>query len=112
RLNLCTAGSSDAQRLTADMRILCDPLSELGWHIQCYCDALMLDAMLPLMQTVQTPLVLDHFASVGTMRVDAMKTLLALLDTGNVYLKLSAPERVAAAAGERDLAEMVRYLSL
>jgi len=112
RFNLRTTGSSDAQRLTTHMRILCDPLSELGWHIQCYCDALMLDAMLPLMQRIQTPLVLDHFAGVGTMRDDAMKTLLALLDTGNVYLKLSAPERVADAAGERDLAEMVRYLSL
>lgn len=109
RLNLHTVGIGDPQALVAEV----DGLRRLlpsRWHIQTYCAPALLEAMRPLARALEVPLVLDHFAGVGALADKAAPDLLALLDTGNVYLKLSAPERTASPGGESVMADMVRLL--
>lgn len=111
RLNLHTTENNDSQLFTLQITSLQEPLTDLGWHIQTYCDAGMLSAVVPLMKNAAVPLVLDHFGGVGSMHAESAKPLMALLDTGNVYLKLSAPERVTDKTSTSKLAEWVATLT-
>jgi len=71
--------------------------AEHGWHVQFYphgTDILdYADKLLALPNTI----VLDHFAAVpaaGGTDQPAFKTVLRMLDTGRVWIKLSGPMRV------------------
>lgn len=71
--------------------------AEHGWHVQFYPQGTDIvehaDRLLALPNTI----VLDHFASVpaaGGVDQPAFKSVLRLLDTGRVWLKLSGPMRV------------------
>ncbi len=69
-----------------------DRIRDLGWHIQLYVDATDLDALAPLLRTLDVPLVLDHMAHVkkengtNTTGFQALKSLLA---DGLAWVKLS-----------------------
>ena len=69
-----------------------------GWHVQFYPFGDLVqyaDVVLALPNTI----VLDHFAGVaaaGGVEQDAFRTLLRMLDTGRVWLKLSAPMRFSS----------------
>jgi predicted TIM-barrel fold metal-dependent hydrolase len=70
--------------------------AELGWHVQFYPHGTDIidyaDRLLALPNTI----VLDHFASIpaaGGTEQPAFQTLLRMLDTGRVWVKLSGPMR-------------------
>ncbi len=71
---------------------------EHGWHVQFYPhDTDIIDYADKLLALPNT-IVLDHFASVpaaGGTDQPAFKTVLRMLDTGRVWLKLSGPMRVS-----------------
>jgi predicted TIM-barrel fold metal-dependent hydrolase len=70
--------------------------AEHGWHVQFYPHGEGIDAFADRLLALPTAIVLDHFASVQAMSgIDqpAFKTLLRLLDTGRVWIKLSGPMR-------------------
>lgn len=70
--------------------------AEHGWHVQFYPhDTDILDYADKLLALPNT-IVLDHFASVpagGGVDQPAFRTVLEVLDSGRVWLKLSAPMR-------------------
>jgi 2-pyrone-4,6-dicarboxylate lactonase len=70
--------------------------AEHGWHLQFYPhDTDILDYADQLLALPNT-IVLDHFASIpaaGGVDQPAFRTVLNMLDTGRVWLKLSAPMR-------------------
>ena len=67
-----------------------------GWHVQFYPhDTDIIDYAEPLLALPNT-IVLDHFASVpaaGGVDQPAFRTVLDMLDSGRVWVKLSAPMR-------------------
>ena len=70
--------------------------AEHGWHVQFYPhDTDILDYADKLLALPNT-IVLDHFASIpaaGGVEQPAVKTVLRMLDSGRVWLKLSGPMR-------------------
>lgn len=75
---------------------LCVRTAALGWHLQLQ---LVLNAanaaLLPsLMRNIEVPLVIDHLGRVPPH--GDMRPLLAALDTGRAWVKLSAPDRASA----------------
>ncbi len=114
RINLFSTSQTDPDaaraRLDAAAR-LCAPA---GWHIQLFAVPEVLTALADGLPDLPVPVVLDHFALLSASRRggEAEATVLRLLESGNVWIKLSAryrlegreePGRVAALA--RDLAE-------
>jgi len=71
---------------------------EHGWHIQFYPHGADIDEFADKLLALPNMIVLDHFASVkaeqGTAQ-PAFKTLLRMLDSGRVWIKLSGPMRCA-----------------
>ncbi len=66
---------------------------ERGWHVQFYPHGPELPDFADRLLALPNTIVLDHFASVGSMESPAFATLLRMLDTGRVWVKLSGPMR-------------------
>lgn len=64
----------------------------LGWHIQVFVHPEQLVALAPLLETLPTPLVVDHMARIDPAESGAgiaFDTLRRLLDRGHTWVKLS-----------------------
>jgi predicted TIM-barrel fold metal-dependent hydrolase len=68
-----------------------------GWHIQLFMHSESIIALAKLLPTLGVPVVIDHFGLVSPHepQSQALSELLKLLDTGHVWVKLSAPYRIA-----------------
>ncbi len=69
---------------------------EHGWHIQFYPHGTDIIDYADKLLSLKNDIVLDHFASIpaaGGVDQPAMKTVMKMLDTGRVWLKLSGPMR-------------------
>jgi 2-pyrone-4,6-dicarboxylate lactonase len=67
-----------------------------GWHVQFYPSGTDIIEHADQLLALPNPIVLDHFASVpaaGGVEQPAFQTVLRLLDTGRVWVKLSGPMR-------------------
>ena len=77
-----------------DLPIVASRIAELGWHVQLQLDGRELPHRLDELLALPTLLVVDHvgrFMPPVTPGHDAFSALLALLDTGRTWVKLSAP---------------------
>lgn len=97
RLNLDNLGGmpialDDVPRLAARIR-------ELGWHLEFLFPGEDLPALEPLLRRLPVPICIAHMAYMPVAAgLDALpvQRLLALLREGNLWLKLSAPNRLSA----------------
>ena len=99
RINIESAGVRDSVALEEPLRYWADRIAELGWHLQIYASHHTTASMATALASLPVPVVLDHFAMVpaGVEANDPqLLQLCSLLKSGNVYLKLSAPYRIAA----------------
>ncbi|MYN44750.1 amidohydrolase family protein [Pseudoduganella sp. FT93W] len=97
RLNV-EAGSADAVSISAALRQTAEKVAPLGWLIQLYADGATVAALAPMLATLPCRVILDHFGGMKSnpaSRASTLPVLLDLLASGNVYIKLSAPYRVA-----------------
>lgn len=70
--------------------------ADIGWHVQYYPAGTDIIADADKLLALPTPIVLDHFAAipaVGGPDQPAVNTVLRMLDSGRVWLKLSGPMR-------------------
>jgi len=71
---------------------------EHGWHIQFYPHGADITEFADKLLALPNTIVLDHFASVKAeqgLEQPGIKTLLRMLDSGRVWIKLSGPMRCA-----------------
>jgi predicted TIM-barrel fold metal-dependent hydrolase len=97
RLNVESSGDGDIQAISAELRYWADRITVLGWHMQMYASLDALHALCPVLQNLQVPVVLDHFAMVQdtTPQDDPRaQAVLSLVRSGRAYVKLSAPYRI------------------
>lgn len=110
RINFRTFGERDEQALESRLTDIANRVSALGWHVQIYSDRTMLRAINRLVSSLRIPLVLDHFADVRLHEGEEMDQLVRLMETGQIYLKLSAPHRVSDEPHYEAAANIVRKL--
>jgi predicted TIM-barrel fold metal-dependent hydrolase len=89
-------------------------IASLGWHIQLLVDESSLAALAALATTCEVPLVIDHMALVPVddpvRLMAALAGLTRLLDSGNCYVKLSAPYRLTDVRGWESIRAPVEAL--
>lgn len=99
RLNLETSGIHDPNFAAQQLRWAATRVAPLGWHLQMFTNLAVMASLRDVIAGLHTPVVFDHFclaqAELGTAQPH-LDTLLALLASGQVWLKLSAPHRVSA----------------
>jgi predicted TIM-barrel fold metal-dependent hydrolase len=113
RLNLETTGKHDPVLARELLVQAVARVAPLGWHVQVYTSLAVIAALGETIQSLPVPLVVDHFG-----RADAAKgisqpgfdALVALVKSGKVYVKLSAPYRISAQPDYADAAPIARAL--
>lgn len=106
RFNLSVQQEADGQRIRRDLAAAQERCGPLGWHLQINASAASIRSLAPALASLHIPVVFDHFAG----GPDAADTVLELLGTGRIWVKLSAPYRASHVAGYRDMDELVAFL--
>jgi predicted TIM-barrel fold metal-dependent hydrolase len=81
--------------------------------VQTYTNLAMLAALHDTILSLPTPLVVDHFGRAQAVLGIAQpnfETLLALLRSGKVYVKISAAYRISQQPGYADVADVARAM--
>lgn len=89
RVNLETEGEHDPRTAMRRIRETARRVKPLGWHVQVFTNSKVLREIEPL----EVPLVIDHFGL-----ADSAQGLLEVMKKGDVWVKVSAPHRLAADA--------------
>ena len=111
RLNLEVKGEQSADRARAALQAALQAVASKQWSIQIYADLHLIDALADVLAQATTPIVLDHFAGLKAdkgLNQPGLATVLKLLQSGHVYVKLSAPYRASKQADYADLQPFVR----
>ncbi len=98
RLNLETAGVADPEFALNKLRRTAKLIQPFGWHVQIFSSLHIVTELAKDIMKCEVPIVLDHFARVPVHEgLDQPKVLqlLKMLKEGNVWMKLSAPQRVS-----------------
>ncbi len=101
RINFESAALNDVAALGQRLQYWASRIAPLGWHVQLYASLDTIAAAAPCIEQLEVPVVLDHFAMAPASvdRSDArIQALLALLRSGQAYVKLSAPYRLRGSA--------------
>ena len=94
RANLMFQSGAQTENLTA----LTGSMADLGWHLQVLADVSALPDLADFVSRLSVPVVFDHMGHVPARKGinnPGVQTLLALLDHGNVWVKLSGAYRIA-----------------
>ncbi len=84
-----------------------------GWHVQLFVDRSLISALLPEIQQLPVDLVLDHFGGLkpnGPCDPDG-KTIMSLLESGRIWIKLSGNYRVAPSAFDSKIPVLAKDLA-
>lgn len=113
RVNLESYGESDPAVAGRHLQNAAARVGPLGWHVQIYTNLAILASLHDTILALPTTLVVDHFgrpqAAHGTAQ-PGFEALLALLRSGKVYVKISAPYRISLEPHYPDAASLARAM--
>jgi predicted TIM-barrel fold metal-dependent hydrolase len=97
RLNMASLGKATPDEITRLLQGTAKLCARNGWHIQLFTHAETLISLDDSLRHVGVPIVIDHFGLVNPAEPDgaAARALLKLLESGDIWVKLSAPYRIA-----------------
>jgi predicted TIM-barrel fold metal-dependent hydrolase len=113
RVNLESYGESDPAVAGRHLQSAAARVAPLGWHVQTYTNLAVLAALHDTILALPTTLVVDHFGRPQAARGTAQpgfEALLALLRSGKVYVKISAPYRISVEPHYPDAAAIARAM--
>ncbi|MFY9138658.1 amidohydrolase family protein [Zwartia sp.] len=113
RVNLETHGHNDPASAARQLKTAAEQVAPLGWHVQVYTNLDVIAGMQDTIRQLPTTLVVDHFGKLDASKPltqPGFDTLCALVQSGKVYVKLSAPYRISELPGYPDGEPFARAL--
>jgi 2-pyrone-4,6-dicarboxylate lactonase len=114
RVNLEAQGDRDPRSAERALESVSRRVGPRNWSIQIYASLTVIAELKELVLRLPVPLVLDHFGDVrgeGGVDQPGFSTLVEMLKSGRVYVKLSAPYRSSKRPPDyQDLAPIARAL--
>jgi predicted TIM-barrel fold metal-dependent hydrolase len=98
RLNFETAGESNPDNVRRRILETAEQLSGRDWHIQLNAALPLVVAVKDALAAIPLPVVIDHFARARAkdgIKQPGFDVLLALVQSGKAYVKLSATYRIS-----------------
>ncbi|MGJ8526552.1 2-pyrone-4,6-dicarbaxylate hydrolase [Halomonadaceae bacterium LMG 33818] len=98
RINLASFGEGNPDIIKKALEKIESRVTPFGWHIQLYASAHMLGQTAKMLASLNTQVVLDHFAMVKPgqqVSAEDQEAILSLIRSGKAYVKLSAPYRLS-----------------
>ena len=99
RLNMeaRAGGKLNAEESASYLKKMAGKIGSLGWHLQIYTNLYEIAALGETLTQLPVPVVIDHLGKLKAeegLQQSGFPELLSLLDSGNVYVKLSALYRI------------------
>lgn len=110
RLNLVAAEVGDPRLARAAVEQTAAQARPLGWHVQIFATPQIVLALREVIADLPVPVVIDHFGGIRDIRQPEFPALLALVERGSAYVKLSAAYLVSDYARSPDVAQVARTL--
>lgn len=99
RLNLASSGGRSGAQTVRLVEEMAARIAPLGWHLQMFVSLAAIAEIAPAVRALPVDVVFDHMgladAALGTAQ-PGLAAFMQLLDSGRVWVKLSAPYRVSA----------------
>lgn len=111
RVNLEIDGARDPAKASQWMQRVAERIAPRGWHVQVFASLPLLAACSAVIRTMPVPVVFDHYAGAQTrlgLQQEGLAEVLALVESGKAYVKLSAPYRCAEVQDEAALESLTR----
>ena len=111
RVNIATAGTASLDVMSDDIAAAAKLAARNGWHVQIFVPSAVLAPLAPTLRALPVATVVDHFGLIAPDADDeALATLVALLDSGKTWVKISAPYRIAADVADPRIDVLARRL--
>lgn len=113
RVNLETHGHNDPESAARQLKAAAEQVAPLGWHVQVYTNLDVIAGMQETIRHLPTTLVVDHFGKLDASKPlsqPGFDALCTLVQSGKVYVKLSAPYRISELPGYADGEPFARAL--
>jgi predicted TIM-barrel fold metal-dependent hydrolase len=113
RLNLETSGVEDSLFAKNKLVKTAQLIQSFGWHVQIYSNPKLVKQLTHDIIHCAVPVVLDHFARTPIddgLEQSFIVQLIEMLNSGNVWMKLSAPQRITDHPDSDQMAEFTKVL--
>lgn len=113
RLDLFARRDWSIPELTGYVAAMASLAAPRGWHLQFYAPGPIVLSLVPFLATLEVSYVIDHMGYIKRsdgLGDEGVTRLLSALSTGNCWIKLTGPYRVAADEPMSTLTPLVRAL--
>jgi predicted TIM-barrel fold metal-dependent hydrolase len=97
RVNVATSGPTDPDQVREPLLETAALCARNGWHLQTFLPTAAIEPLAEILLELPVPVVIDHFGLIraGAQSSSPADTLVRLLQSGRVWVKLSASYRIA-----------------
>ena len=111
RVNIATGGTASVDQMRIDIAATAKLCARNGWHVQIFVPSTVLAALDATLRALPVDTVIDHFGLVAPERPgEAADTLVALLESGKVWVKISGAYRIAQNPADPRIDPLARRL--
>jgi 2-pyrone-4,6-dicarboxylate lactonase len=111
RVNVATYGAAPLETMQRAIQAAARLAAERGWHVQIFVPAAALEPLSPVLRALPVESVFDHFGLVDPDAPDdGLPTLLRLIDSGKVWVKISGAYRITRDPQHPGIDAMARAL--
>lgn len=113
RLNLETAGMHEPSAAKEKFLKTARLIQSMGWHVQIYSNIALIVQLKEVILQGDLPVVLDHFARIPAdlgLNQEGLKDIFELLESGKVWMKMSAPQRISNNPDGQAVSDLARKL--
>ncbi len=112
RINIATFGTTPVDAMQRAIEAAARQCAQHGWHVQIFVPAVALEPLSPTLRALPVDTVIDHFGLIDPEAPGGdLATLLKLIDTGKVWVKISGAYRITTDPNNAAIDPVARALT-
>jgi predicted TIM-barrel fold metal-dependent hydrolase len=112
RVNIATAGISSLDAMRDGIAATAKLCARNGWHVQIFVPSSTIASLAPTLRALPVETVVDHFGLIAPGSTgEAPDMLVALLESGKVWVKISGAYRIATDPADPRIDPLARRLT-
>jgi len=111
RVNIATTGSAPIATIRDAIQAAASLCVRHRWHVQIFVGSETIEPLAPVLRSLPVDTMIDHFGLIARGTKDGpLRPLLALLETGKIWVKISGAYRIADDPNDLRIAPLARAL--
>jgi predicted TIM-barrel fold metal-dependent hydrolase len=111
RVNIATLGTGPIEAMRRDIEAAAASCERHGWHVQIFVPPEAIEPLTPTLLALPVATVIDHFGLIAPgPETGALRALLKLLESGQIWVKISGAYRIAKDPNDPGIGPLARKL--